>query len=230
MMSAGSVQLATIATLQKLPHTELSLAGGFQSLVKPEAQGELRLHNRFFEIAQIGQLRTVTVQSAKISILNVLFFPEPTRQLPAYAAEFVSLSGKPIVAVIDAKCLLPSVLAGHVKTLMLEARHDLMELITTETELPEWFKTSRSGNELFVRPAAMNDMQNLMTKHLGIWHNLVERFESAEHYDELTRKEHSRQITQYKVQHGCNYPGIPLLHRCFGEQWTTQYLRDYLFG
>jgi Ferredoxin-dependent bilin reductase len=234
MISTESVQHQTIACLGRLEHKELPLPSGYQTLIKPEVQGELKLENRFFEVIQsgqpLGQLRTVTVQSPKINILNLLFFPDPKQQLPAYAAEFVSLSGKPIVAVIDAKCLLPSILTEAVNAVMLEARGSVSDLNLPETELPEWFQASRSGHEIFVRPKSVSEMERLMAKHLEIWQNLIGLFQSSQEYNEFDSKDHLLQLTHYKGQHSCNYPGIPLLQRCFGEQWTTQYLSNYLFG
>ena len=230
MISADSTQLQTIDYLNGLAHKELALPPSFLALTKPEVQGELRLQNRFFGIAQLGQLRTVTVQSPKINILNLLFFPDPAQQLPTYAAEFVSLSGKPIIAVIDAKCLLASVITEQVTALMIQARTAVMDLIVPESALPEWFKASRSGYEIFVRPETVKDMEKLMGKHLEIWHGIVELFKTSEQYDENAAKNHSIQLIHYKEQHCSNYPGIPLLQRCFGEQWTKQYLDSCLFG
>ena len=34
----------------------------------------------------------------------------------------------------------------------------------------------------------------------------------------------------YKDLHRLNYPGVPLLNRSFGEEWTDNYLKNYLFG
>jgi Ferredoxin-dependent bilin reductase len=233
MITTESVQLQTIAHLTGLAYKEISLPPGFQTLVKPEVQGELKLANRFFALAQLdqplGQLRTVTVQSPKISILNLLFFPDPKQQLPAYAAEFVSLSGKPIVAVIDTKCLIPAITTEKVNELMIQARNSVMGDTISDTAIPEWFKASRSGHEIFARPKSVSDMETLMAKHLEIWHNLVELIKSCHQYNETDKNDHQTSLARYKEQHRHNYPGIPLLQRSFGKAWTKKYLNNYLF-
>lgn len=230
MISADSTQIQTVDYLKDLLGEEIPLPSTFQAHIKPEAQGELRLHNRFFNVSHLGELRTVTVQSPKISILNLLFFPDPKQQLPAYAAEFVCLSGKPIIAVIDAKCLLSSEAAERVKAIMTQARSSFNGLIMPEAELPEWFEKSRSGHEIFIRPKTLSDMERVMGKHLDIWCSLVDLFKASKQYDENTEKDHLNHLNHYKKQHCSNYPGIPLLQRCFGEEWTSTYLNNYLFG
>lgn len=230
MISADSIQIRTVDFLKDLLCEEIALPSTFRANIKPEAQGELRLHNRFFNVNHLGELRTVTVQSPKISILNLLFFPDPKQQLPAYAAEFVCLSGKPIIAVIDAKCLLPSDLAERVKAIMTQARSNFNGLIIAEAELPEWFARSRSGYEIFIRPKTLSEMERVMGTHLDIWCSLVALFKASKQYAENTEKDHLNCLNHYKKQHCFNYPGIPLLQRCFGEEWTGTYLNDYLFG
>jgi hypothetical protein len=41
---------------------------------------------------------------------------------------------------------------------------------------------------------------------------------------------HQQEITVYKHQHRDNTPGLPFMQHHFGQEWTHDYLTDYLFN
>ena len=228
--TADKILHETLAPLADCSFQGISLPKDYQRREKQGETGKLILKNEFYLLPNKGELRTVTVRSPKINILNILFFPEAEQVLPAYAAEFVILSGKPIVAVIDGKYLHSAakqiILAGA----MARARDQVADLLRPEQERPEWFKLSCSGNEIFIRPADAEAMLRIMHLHLTLWKEVAILFSSDASYDPKNSKRHHNNLINYKQRHAANYPGNPLLRRSFGEEWARTYVNNYLFG
>jgi len=219
----------TITLLQPLSPELHVLPAEIAHISRAEQQGELSLKNQFLNVAGVGELRSATLSSAKIEIANFLFFPETDTQTPVYAAEFVCLSEKPIVAVIDAKCLLTGSEEQTVSGLLQQARKQI-NYLSPETEMSAWYLESRSGNDIFVRSPSMEQLTELMQLHLQIWQALMELFSKPQPCNPQQARLHTQKLQHYKNQHRLNYPGVPLLNRSFGEVWTENYLKNYLFG
>jgi hypothetical protein len=218
----------TISLLQPLSPELQQLPSEIAQISRAEQQGELCLKNQFLKVAGIGELRSASVSSAKIEIANFLFFPEIKTYTPVYAAEFVSLSEKPIVAVIDAKCLLADETDKEVTELLQQARGKIGYL-SPETDMSAWYLESRSGNDIFVRSPSIAQLAELMQLHLQIWQGLIHLFATPKNCTEDLALLHAQKLQDYKDLHRLNYPGVPLLNRSFGEEWTENYLKNYLF-
>lgn len=219
----------TIALLAPLTPQWQDLPPDIAHVSRAEQQGELSLTNQFLTVPGIGELRSVSVISAKVAIVNIFFFPEADQQLPVYAVEFVSLSARPIVAVIDARCLLTADCEKQVTLLLQQARSGLYYL-SPETEMPEWYLAARSGDDIFVRTPTVAQMTDLMALHLQIWQALMPVLSNPQRYTPEKSRLHAQKLQDYKDQHRLNSPGIPLLNRSFGQQWTQHYLKNYLFA
>ena len=224
-----SLQERSLGLISHLPYSELKLPPEFQSVSKPEINGDLRLQNSFFDIKNIGQIRNVTITSEKINVFNFMFYPEPMVQLPVYASEFVCLSDKPIVAVIDAKCLVDMPLGNCVKRLLIDTRAKI-NYEQANNDPSDWFDQCKSGLEILIRPTTMAQLLSLFESHLEVWQGIVRLFKTHQQTNKTISKTHAENIARYKRQHSANYPGLPLLIRSFGPAWSSAYLDTYLFG
>lgn len=219
----------TIALLEPLSPQLQSLPPEIAHINRVEQHGELSLTNQFLIVPGLGELRSACVNSAKVAIVNFLFFPEADKQLPVYAVDFVSLSAQPIVAVIDATCLLTADCEKQVTQLFQQARENLTYL-SPETEMSAWYLAARSENDIFVRSPTVAQMKNLMALHLQIWQKLIPLLSNPERYSPEKSRLHAQKLHDYKDKHRLNYPGIRLLNRSFGQEWTQHYLKNYLFA
>jgi Ferredoxin-dependent bilin reductase len=219
----------TLELLQPLSPDKQLLPAEIAQISRPEQHGELCLKNQFLKVAGVGELRSASVSSAKIEIANFLFFPEVSTYTPVYAAEFVSLSEKPIVAVLDAKCLLANVGDKEVTELLQHAKARVAYL-SPEAQMSAWYLESRSGNDIFVRSPSLEQLHELMQLHLQIWQGLIRLFSVPQSCTDDLTPIHAQKLQHYKDQHRLNYPGIPLLTRSFGQEWTDNYLKNYLFS
>lgn len=220
--------LATSAEqLQSLAAQSITLPPQFASVERQEKSGKLTLHNHFLTIPERGEWRGVHIHSPKINIITQFFYPEPRWQLPIYAMEFVVLGVKPIVGVIDAKCMLPTMnCAATVKTVLNQAHAEFPDLSQAD-DAPEWFLACRSGDDFFVRPQDQAQLDALGQAHLQVWQALVALLKQPQICtDSDTHQQHSQ---AYKDHHRINSPGLRLMNRSFGAEWTDTYMRGYLF-
>lgn len=207
----------------------LVLPEQFSKIERPEQDGVLTIENHFFQVGHCGQLRIAHTFAPKINIVAVFFFPEYNQQLPVYSMEFVMLGQKPIIALMDAACLIPMPISTIVKDFM-DSAHLAYPEFSQGEELPRWFDDCRSGQDFFIRPYDKSEFLTLAEIHLSLITNLVELFEDAERLNKEQADLHQKNLENYKHHHKINSPGIRLMNRSFGEQWTEKYLSCYLFG
>lgn len=193
-------------------------------------KGNLSLRSYFNEVLDLGYTRSVTIASAKIEIVIHFFFPLPHLDLPIYAMEFVAMSGKPIVAVIDAKNLLPEMDTIKSRQKILKEAHARWPAIVNDEEVPEWYTECRSGDDFFVRPKHIMDFEALSQVHTRVWQGLVTLFDAPMRLGEEQAYIHAKALKAYKWHHRVNSPGLPLMSRTFGDQWTIEFLEGYLFA
>lgn len=207
----------------ELPHQ-------FSKIERSEQDGVLAIENYFFQVADIGQLRIAHTYAPKINVIAVFFFPECRFKLPVYSMEFVILGQKPIVALMDVVCLSePMPISDVVKDILATAHLKYPQFSQVE-ELPQWFQACRSGHEFFYRPHEISEFITLGEVHLSLIENLVKLVHQAEVFDNDQTKLHKARLEQYKKHHEINSPGTRLMNRSFGEEWTNEYLANYLFS
>ena len=226
----GSLTEKTAAVFEAFPCQPVNLPCRFSKIERTEQDGILTLENHFFQIAGYGQLRIAHTHAPKINIIAVFFFPEYCCQLPVYSMEFVMLGQKPIIALMDTVCLVePMPISKATKSFMAKAHADYSEFNKLE-ELPQWFKECRSGDEFFYRPLDAKEFLRLGEIHLSLIKNLTKLFQAVKPFDEVHGNSHKVLLESYKKHHKINSPGIRLMNRSFGEDWTHEYLSAYLFG
>jgi Ferredoxin-dependent bilin reductase len=220
----------TVAVFSAFPYQQLKLPEQFAKIERHEQDGVLSIENHFFQIADFGQLRIAHTHAPKINIIAVFFFPECDYQLPVYSMEFVMLGQKPIIALMDAVCLIQAMsILTIVKDFMASAHLTYPEFSEGEA-LPQWFDDCRSGQEFFIRPRELSEFATLEKIHLAIAENLTKLFQGAKVFDKANAALHKSHLESYKHHHKINSPGIRLMNRSFGEAWTNEYLTAYLFA
>jgi hypothetical protein len=169
----------TVAVFSAFPCQPLELPEQFAKIERHEQDGVLTIENHFFQIGKYGQLRIAHTHAPKINIIAVFFFPECDYQLPVYSMEFVMLGQKPIIALMDAVCLIQSMsITTIVKDFMALAHLAYPEFSEGEA-LPPWFDECRSGQEFFIRPRELSEFATLEKIHLAIAENLTKLFQGA---------------------------------------------------
>lgn len=219
----------SLAALAGLPRSEIALPEAYAQAARPEKQGTLRLSNRFFRIGDFGELRAVLIAAPKIHIINLFLFPAPHRDVPLYAMNFVVLGPKPLAAVIDAVCLAEGMpAAGPLATRWGAARARYGHLPQAE-DMPDWYRACRSGHDFFVRPKDGQALAELADAHRHLWREFLLALPAAGLLNSGLTVQHAACITDYKHHHRANSPGVPLLQRSFGREWTEHYLARILF-
>ncbi|MEQ1484454.1 hypothetical protein [Methyloglobulus sp.] len=209
---------------------QLNLPHQFSKIERNEQDGVLAIENYFFQIADMGQLRVAHTYAAKVNVIAVFFFPECGFKLPVYSMEFVILGQKPIVVLMDTVCLSkPMPISGVVKDILASAHLKYPQFSQVE-ELPQWFQECRSGHEFFHRPHDTSEFLTLGEIHLSLIENLVKLFHEVEVFGKEQAVLHKARLEQYKKHHEINSPGTRLMNRSFGEEWTNEYLANYLFS
>lgn len=195
-----------------------------------ELDGMLVLENRFYRLADTGEVRIAHTFAPKINILAVFYFPDPGLRLPVYSMEFVLLGTKPIIALMDMACLMKSMPATQTVKDIMRLTHDEYPGFATNQSLPEWFDQCRSGSEFFFRPHVSEEFHRLGRIHIGLITQLTQLISVADRYELKDALLHKTELDGYKRHHQINSPGLRLMNRSFGVDWTQTYLADYLFG
>jgi hypothetical protein len=220
----------SIKLLQPLPIHLVTLPDEYARVERAKKQGMLKLENRFIEIDDCGEFRSVLISAPKVVAVAMFFFPFPALQLPVFTMEFVVLAARPAVVVIDGQCLFQHMrCAGSVGRVFQNARELFADLSQTDNP-PDGLATCRSSAGFFMRPRSLDDLSRLAQAHLFIWRGLIELLRSPAQFDEIGSHLHRLQLQNYKTHQRHYMPGLRLLNRSFGETWTRHYLSNYLFG
>lgn len=221
----------------RLDRREIALPAEFGHAERAEKTGRLVLASRFVELAQppdsgnsvLGELRGVCIRSPKIDIITLFFFPAPRWQLPVFAMEFVVLGPRPIVGVIDACTLLPGLGCSVPVTAALRRAHARFPQLVQGDDPPGWYQECRSGEDFFVRPSDLDQLAQLGQAHLQVWSEVLELLADPQPLAPELIDHHQKNIQGYKHHHRINSPGLKLMNRSFGPEWTERYMRGYLF-
>lgn len=190
----------------------------------------MTLHARFSTWPAHGVFRSVYITNGKVEIVNIFFFPQPEIDAPIYAMEFVRFGPKGVVGVID---IAPDGISPESATAgreLLIRSHQAHPLLVNGDDPPAWYEECRSGDDFFVRPDSPLAFLELCEAHQSLWQEYVSLVAAAPVLGGDSRKRHAQAIAAYMDHHRLNSPGLPLLHRTFGEDWTDHFLRHYLFN
>jgi hypothetical protein len=144
--------------------------------------------------------------------------------------EFVAMSGKPIVAVMDIKNLLPGMFSAASAKELLSQSHEQWPQFVNNPDPPPWYTACRSGSDFFVRPQSLLDFQSLGQVHHALWQGIIRFFDNVRSLPAESEALQRQALKDYKRHHRENSPGLPLMHRTFGETWTSTFMDDHLFA
>ncbi len=190
--------------------------------------GEVAIDTWIHGHAAGHEARLALIRSPKIEIITAFLYPAATCSVPLYAMELVRLGPKPVVAVMDC--------AGPPDDPGLPAAHALLAAVRAEApdlppaeDPPDWYAEARSGADLFLRPASVAGLHRAALLHLSLWSTLLLRLELASPRTAAAASAFATYTRGYKDHHRRHSPGIPLLTKCFGVDWTAGYLSDCFF-
>ena len=230
MAGLGSLITVSIRMLAPLILRKIPLPLEYVQAVRKEKKGYLTLKSQFVEIDGLGELRGVGINSHKIDIVTFFFFPLAKWQLPVVAMEFVVLGQRPVVAVVDAICLLSSMSCSASVESLLEQTHTQYPAIKQAHDPPDWYKECRSGLDFMIRPSSAAELSTMSHVHLHVWRGVIAMLPTAQPFNATGIKLHQARIQEYKQHHRLHSPGRPLMERSFGKLWTKNYFSKYLFG
>lgn len=214
----------TLEMLAPLPCQAVALPETFRHIARPELDGILVMETQFFRVAEHGQLRLVHIYAPKINILTLFFFPDAHWQLPIYCLELVVLGIQPIVALLDCVCLMPMACSQPVADFMAAAHHSHPDL-NQAANPPDWFGQCRSGADFFLRPDNEAQMAAIGQIHLDLLAGPMQALlANAQTFCPSETVRHQQLLQAYKHHHHLNAPGLRLMNRSFGEQWTADYM------
>ncbi len=218
----------TLAAFAPWPCQALSLPEQFSRIARKEVDGELTMTTQFWAIENFGQLRVVHIFSPKINVLTLFFFPGQAQPLPVYCLELVVFGNQPIVGLLDAVCLMPMPCTDDVRAFMAAAHQQHPDLLQAD-DTPEWFEACRSGQDFFIRPRGDGDMETLAALHLRLLaRDFIPLLKRTQPLNAQQADKHQQLLQGYKHHHRTNAPGLKLMNRSFGEQWTADYM-SFLF-
>jgi Ferredoxin-dependent bilin reductase len=175
-----------------------------------------------------ADVRLIRLFSNKVDVFTCFAFPGTVQRAPAYAMEFVQIGGRPIVAVLDLLSL------GHDAAMnvkldetMKSARAGYDE--PNNSEVPDWYVECRSGRDIFARPTHSDAFVELGEIHNRLLASTCDEFLSAETLDAEAASAHATQIADYKHHHCVNSPGLPIMERTFGVEWTHEFMHRWVF-
>jgi hypothetical protein len=208
---------------------KVNLPDSIAHIERNEINGVLNLENNFVTVNNLGQLRIVHIHSPKINIITLFFFPDYRWQLPVYCMESVVFGLQPIIGILDTVCLLSSMLCyDQVKKIMINAHNDCPQL-QQANDMPEWMTHCCSDNNFFIRPQGIEQIADLCTLHLSVLADFAKILQRAKLFCTQDARLHRGYLQDYKDHHRINAPGLNLMNRSFGEQWTNDYMSNYLF-
>jgi len=217
----------TLATLASFSCQTILLPESLARIERKEVNGTLVMKTQFLTVADLGELRVVHIYSPKINVLTLFFFPFGNWQLPVYCMELVAFGGNPIVAVLDTVCLLPMPCSDSVRQFM-TAAHDAHPQMLQAEDAPDWFGQCRSGHDFFIRPENNSEMLKLGAVHLYLLSGPFNRLlRQAEPFNGDDVVNHQNALQNYKHHHRIHSPGLRLMNRSFGEQWTSGYMDTF---
>lgn len=180
-----------------------------------------------YYIFEYGEHRMVSILSGKIDILIWFFFPDPEWQLPVYAMQFVRLSAKPMIGVLD----LPTLYGQDTKIANMMSSHILTDVnVPYNSDIPAWYATCRSGYDLFTRPDHDDCFIALEKAHLRTLEVINGLTTTTREMSCSEMDTHAQAIQHYKHHHHINSPGLPLLNNICGKAWTDRFMSEWLFA
>jgi hypothetical protein len=112
----------------------------------------------------------------------------------------------------------------------LQQTHQSYSQLENAGDPPDWYSACRSGDDFFIRPKDLPELETAMEACLHVWVQMIAIIQQPTILASSDTELHGRLIQEYKRHHRENSPGLPLLIRSFGPTWTHEYLSQYFFA
>lgn len=201
----------------------------FAQVRRREQRGELQLCTHILVHADLGEVRLVTIESPRIDFINLFGFPQPWLAYPCYTMEMVVLGPKPILGAIDVVDSSGSNVSQALASRYLAEAHQRFPLVASD-DIPAWYQDCRSGDDLFIRPDAEEDLVTICQAQEWLWQRYVDTWPKATILKQSQAKAHHQRQQWLRYHHRDNTPGLRLLERSFGQEWTHDFLYDWIFA
>lgn len=230
MSAAGLADLleASRAALGLAGFAARTLSDDYASRRHEQPSGVVAIDTWIHADAAGHEARMALIRSPKIEIVTAFLYPAAGVAAPLYAMELVRLGPKPVVAVMDCAAPPQDPVHAEAQALLAAVRAEAPALVQAQ-DPPDWFVEARSGADLFYRPADGAALHRAGLLHLSLWSTLLLRLQRAAPRSPQAARDFAAFTRHYKDHHRAHSPGIPLLSKCFGADWTAGYLADCFF-
>lgn len=229
MNSLADLVNATDVLCRRLGFATVELAPGLADAQRDTPSGPLTISTRIWEGQGLGQWRAAAIASRKIDIVSVFFYPDPARALPLYAMEFVRLGRVPLVGVIDLVAPAGDCAEPVARRWLRDARVACPTLVNGD-DPPDWYRDCRSGDDFFLRPRDAQEFDLATVVHLHLQTRLGLAQTRSAQRPVVAQATFAEFVQHYKTHHRLNSPGLPLLGKSFGPDWTRRYLEECFFS
>ncbi|MDX2176004.1 MAG: hypothetical protein SF028_05990 [Candidatus Sumerlaeia bacterium] len=195
----------------------------FSTLGSASASTTVALNFAEVSFPGFGVLRFTGIDSARIEIFSLLAFPDDPEAHPVFASEYVFMGSVVRAAVVDfqlgARC--PAARAALARLASRHAR------LLHDGEYPEWCRPHFTRSAVFqLRETALERrvLEHAFDDYLGEFAGLVARTGAP------APVEDAAELADYKAHHCRHTPGRPFLSRCFGADWTEDFLAGAMYA
>lgn len=214
--------------------------------------GAVHLHYERHANPQGMDLRFMRLWSAKVDVQTLFVYPAPACVQPVLAAETVWLGGKAQILVLDTPWLCPAPAAPTAPTTaatpacalpepanpadpasrlwadQLQALRACHQLVNS-SDTPAWYADCRSGHDVFLRPENALVATQFGQYALAAAALCQLAWASPASLHAAQTQAHSAALAHYRQHHHAHSPGVPLMSRCFGPDWSYAFMAAF-FG
>jgi hypothetical protein len=220
----------TFQNLAPFSHQDIVLPSKYATVTCDLPAGKIQLHNRFVCLEQLGEIRHVAIYGEKVDIVNLFFYPQARWDLPLFVMEIVIIGKRPLVGVIDIVGTSSQITSTQKAQAILTQAHADFPQLHQADDPPAWYQACRSGLDFFIRPHDFEELVLFQQVYLQVWRQFLQLLHAPSPLSPHRITAYQQEITAYKHQHRDNTPGLPLMQHHFGQEWTHDYLTDYLFN
>lgn len=209
---------------QAMDHVVTSSNGKFHLWAK-----QVRIHHAH---EHTMTCRMVLIQGQKNEILNTWIFPTAPERCPVFAAELIAMAGMPRLTFIDIQnpAMIAGVRVAGDLSNQLRSRH--AGLVCDELP-PSWAIDATLGGYIFSRSldaSAFPSIDACYEDYLGCYlRSFMPHGSSVELDESATRSAAEGALHRYRLHHMQHSPGTVFLGKLFGDDWTNDFLLNFLF-
>ncbi|MDF1664334.1 MAG: hypothetical protein P1V97_21390 [Planctomycetota bacterium] len=206
---------------------ERPMESQFQSRVSEQSQVELRSYNWSLmrDSLTMSDCRFVRISGPKIDVVNAMFFPSFPSATPIFAAELISFGGKARIAFVDLQW--PCGVGAQSKATKNALQEIRQQALVHNESAPEWATSYSSGAFYYHRGDGQLDLtdtfQSVYVSVLEVWKGLMKSISPAE------PNSGAEALDEYKRHHSAHTPGGQFLGNVFGEEWSHNFLNNFLY-